>query len=82
MGYGSSYESYQVLRIKEGVVIEHLSFSNKQFENYKHRKFENFKETKKFQEELENLMGGEYKWAEDDALNFMQSYYAEYYLSL
>jgi hypothetical protein len=82
MGYGSSYESYQVLRIKEGVVIEHLSFSNEQFENYKHRKFESFKETKKFQGELENLMDGEYNWAEDDALSFMQSYYAEYYLSL
>jgi hypothetical protein len=82
MGYGSSYESYQVLRIKEGVVIEHLSFSNEQFENYKHRKFQSFKETKKFQEELENLMGGEYNWVEDDALDFMQSYHAEYYLSL
>jgi len=82
MGYGSSYESYQVLRIKEGVVIEHLSFSNEQFENYKHRKFQSFKETKKFQEELENLIGGEYNWAEDDALDFMQNYHAEYYLSL
>jgi hypothetical protein len=82
MGYGSSYENYIVLRIKKGVVIEHLDLVAAEFETYKHRKFQTFKETKKFQEELENLMNGEYNWTEEQALDFMQSFHAEYYLSL
>ena len=82
MGYGSSYENYIVLRISKGGVIEHLDLVAAEFETYKGRKFQTFKETKKFQEELENLMNGEYNWTEDQALDFMQSFHAEYYLSL
>ncbi|MBA6231991.1 MULTISPECIES: hypothetical protein [unclassified Colwellia] len=82
MGYGSSYESYIVLRINNGVVIEHLVMVAAEFEKYKHRKFQTFKETKKFQDDLKNLMGGEYNWTEEQALSFMQSFHAEYYLSL
>lgn len=82
MGYGSSYEKYIVLRVVKGVVIEHLDLLAAEFETYKRRKFQTFKETKKFQEELKNLMGGEYNWSEDEALDFMQGFYAEYYLSL
>jgi hypothetical protein len=82
MGYGSSYENYQVLRIQKGIVIEHLTFSSQQFEIYKERKFQNFKETKKFQEELNQFTTGEDKWSEEDALDYMQSAYAEYYLSI
>jgi len=82
MGYGSSYESYQVLRVQEGIVIEHLTFTAQQFEIYKERKFQNFKETKKFQEELNELTNGEHKWSVEDALDYMQSVYAEYYLSI
>tara|TARA_R110000737_G_scaffold348843_1_gene383655 strand:+ start:621 stop:1262 length:642 start_codon:yes stop_codon:yes gene_type:complete len=82
MGYGSSYESYQVLRIHKGIVIEHLTFTSQQFEIYKERKFQNFKETKKFQEELSQFTTGEDQWTEEDALDYMQSAYAEYYLSI
>ena len=82
MGYGSGYENYIVLRVNNGVVIEHLDLTSSEFETYKHRKFQTFRETEKFQEELKNLMGGEYNWSEDEALDFMQSFHAEYYLSL
>ena len=82
MGYGSSYEKYTVLRISQGVVKEHLDLVAAEFETYKKRKFQTFKETEKFQNELKNLTGGEYNWSEDEALDFMQSFYAEYYLSL
>nr|WP_136252413.1 hypothetical protein [Ningiella ruwaisensis] len=82
MGYGSSYEKYIVLQINQGVVIEHLDISAVEFETYKRIKFQTFKETEKFQEELKNLMGGEYNWSEDEAIDFMNSFYAEYYLSL
>ena len=82
MGYGSSYENYIVLRINKGIVIEYSDMVAAEFETYKDRKFQAFKETKEFQEELENLMNGEYDWTEEEALDFMQSYHAEYYLSL
>ena len=82
MGYGSSYENYIVLRINNGVVIEHLDLAAAEFETYKHRKFQAFKETEQFQQELKSLMNGEHKWTVDEALDFMQSFHAEYYLSL
>ena len=82
MGYGSIYENYIILLINNGVVIEHLDFPATEFETYKHRKFQEFKETEQFQEELKSLMNGEHNWQEDEALYFMQSFHAEYYLSL
>ncbi|MCT6699970.1 hypothetical protein [Rheinheimera sp. 4Y26] len=82
MGYGSSYEKYIVLRINRGVIIEHLDLVETEFETYKRRKFQIFKETAKFQENLKNLMSDEYNLSEYEALEFMQSFYAEYYLSL
>lgn len=82
MGYGSSYEKYMILRVSKGVVIEHLNLVAAEFETYKRRKFQEFKESKKFKEDLEKLMSDQHNWTEDQALDFMQSYYAEYYLSL
>lgn len=82
MGYGSSYEKYIILRVSKGVVIEHLNLSVAEFETYKRRKFQEFKESKKFKEDLESLMSGQHNLTEEQALDFMQSYYAEYYLSL
>lgn len=81
MGYGSTYERYQILRIKNGNVIEHLEMSQDEFTNYKNQKFKKFKETSKFKQEFNNLTNGEYNWPQDQAINFMQSFYAEYYLS-
>ena len=82
MGYGSTYEKYIVLRIDKGIVIEHLNYSSSQFDSYKNRKFQAFKETTKFQKELKELMVGEHKRSEEETINFMKSFYAEYYLSL
>jgi hypothetical protein len=82
MGYGSSYENYQVLRIKHGIVIEHLSFTAEQFDSFKVRKFQSFKETEKFNIELNKLVNGKDKWLKEDAIDFLQSFYAEYYLSI
>jgi len=82
MGYGSVYSHYQILRIKNGIVIEHLSFTDAQFSAYQQRKFQAFKETEQFQKEFNELVNGKEKWPEEDALAFLQSYYAEYYLSL
>lgn len=82
MGYGSSYESYIVIRIKDGVVVDYQDFAGSEFEKYKEKKFQAFKETLDFQKQLNELTTGEYDWSEEEALNFMQSFHAEYYLSL
>lgn len=82
MGYGSSYSHYQVLRVLNGVVIEHLSFTDEQFEKYRATKFQEFMETPEFASQLDELVNGEDAWSEEEALYFMQSFYAEYYLSL
>lgn len=81
MGYGSTYEAYQIIRINKGVVVEHLRMSGEKFSSYKDRKFKVFKKSEKFKKEFKNLTSGEYDWSEDEAIGFMQSYYAEFYLS-
>src|SRR3546814_8853469 len=55
MGYGSSYERYQVLRIAAGRVVEHLKLSAEEFERYKADKFEAFTATGEYREALEEL---------------------------
>ncbi|WP_209328390.1 hypothetical protein [Pseudoalteromonas sp. PA2MD11] len=82
MGYGSEYSHYQILRVNKGVVIEHLSFTAEQFEAYQNRKFQSFKESEKFRNEFDELVNGKDKWLEEDAIHFLKSFYAEYYLSL
>ncbi|WP_444898098.1 hypothetical protein [Microbulbifer sp. SSSA005] len=81
MGYASTYEAYQILRINNGVVIEHMRMTEQEFRLYKNKKFEKFKESEQFKKEFENLTNGEHDWSEEEAIGFMRSYYAEYYLS-
>lgn len=82
MGYGSEYSNYQILRVNKGIVIEHLSFTSKQFEAYQNRKFQSFKESEKFKKEFNELVTGKDKWSEEGAIHFLKSFYSEYYLSL
>ncbi|MDP5138604.1 hypothetical protein ORJ04_21895 [Rheinheimera baltica] len=82
MGYGSTYEKYQIINIKSGSVIGHLNMSHSEFLAYRDKKFQAFKQTEMFKAEFINLVDGEYDWSEEQALEFMQSYYAEHYLSL
>ncbi|KZN40113.1 MULTISPECIES: hypothetical protein [Pseudoalteromonas] len=82
MGYGSSYEEYIVIRVNKGTVVEFLNLSGEEFAKYKARKFQAFKGTSEFQQKLKNLIEEEHRWSEEDALYFMESFYAEYYLSL
>ncbi len=82
MGYGTTYENYQILHVKNGVIVEHLKMSNNEFTKYKDKKFQAFRETDKFKKEFNNLTNGEYNWSKEEAIGFIQSYYAEHYLSL
>lgn len=82
MGYGSSYERYQVLRIAGGRVVEHLKLSAEEFEQYKADKFEAFTTTGEYRESLERLREESDELSEEQLRDFMMSYYAERYLSL
>jgi hypothetical protein len=82
MGYGSSYESYQILRIVSGQVIEHLVLSSDEFDQYKDKKFKEFSLTEEFKESFERLREEADGMTEEQTLDFMRGFFAERYLSL
>lgn len=81
MGYGTTYDHYQVIRISEGRVLEHLSMTGKEFEAYRERKFEAFTKTPQFRQEFERLRK-EDDMEEEQIMDFMMALYSEQYLSL
>lgn len=81
MGYGSSFDHYQVYRVRAGQVVEHLSMTGAEFEAYREEKFAAFRRTEayanayaEFRKEAEGL-------DEAHAEDFIKSYFAETYLS-
>lgn len=82
MGYGSSYESYQVLRVDAGRVTEHLKLSSDEFEQYKSRKFEEFSATDEFKEALDRMRKEADGMTDEQIIGFMRSFFTERYLSL
>ncbi|GAB3727003.1 hypothetical protein GCM10028862_02980 [Luteimonas pelagia] len=82
MGYGSSYESYQVLRIESGRVVEHVILSDDEFVQYKDKKFNEFSATEEFKVQFEELRNDADGMTEEEVLDFMKSFFAERYLSL
>src|SRR3546814_10121945 len=82
MGYGSSYERYQVLRIADGRVVEHVKLSAGEFARYKADKFEAFTATEEYRKAPEEMCEEADALSDDQLRDFMLSYYAERYLSL
>src|SRR3546814_11157648 len=58
MGYGSSYERYQVLLIAAGRVVEHLKLSAEEYKRCKAENFEAFNDTGEYRDALEALRDG------------------------
>jgi len=79
MGYGSSYDHYQLFRVKDGKVLEHLSMDEAAFEAYKSKSFQAFRETPEFRSALKETMSKGMTKAR--AIDFLQSFNAEVYLS-
>jgi len=79
MGYGSSYDHYQLFRVKDGKVLEHLSMDEAAFEAYKSTAFQAFRETPEFRSALKETMSKGMTKAR--AIDFLQSFNAEVYLS-
>lgn len=82
MGYGSTYDHYQVLRVASGRVIEQLSMSADEFRQYRARKFEAFKKTDEFRSAYAEMKKGGNTMTEAEMLDFMASFFAERYLAL
>ncbi len=81
MGYGSTYERYQVLRIKAGRVVEHLRMTQDGFERYREQKFDAFKRTDAYRAAFAKI-GKDYpQMPEALRQDFLKSFYAEEYLS-
>ena len=81
MGYGTTYSKYEVLKVKNGIIWDCMSFGNEEFESYKKLKFDDFKKTLLYQEALSELITGEEPWSTKGAENFMYDFFVDKYLS-
>lgn len=81
MGYGSTFEKYQIISVEEGKVIDHLFMTIDEFETYRNQKFKAFQQTELYKEQLKDLTEGEYDWTKEQANSYLLSFYAEQYLS-
>ncbi len=79
MGYGSTYENYILIRIKNGIQVDTKSFTQKEFHTYRMKKFAAFKKTPEFQQALKESLkqGGTAREAE----SFLFEFFTEVYLS-
>lgn len=81
MGYGSSFDHYQVFRVHAGKVVEHLSMSGAEFEAYKETKFAAFRKTDAYAKAYADFRKEAPDLSEAHAEDFIKSYFAETYLS-
>ncbi|WP_447940656.1 hypothetical protein [Pseudoxanthomonas mexicana] len=81
MGYGSSFDHYQVFRVHAGKVVEHLSMTGAEFEAYKERKFAAFRKTDAYAKAYADFRKEAPDLSKAHAEDFIRSYFAETYLS-
>ena len=82
MGYGTSYDHYQVLRVSAGQVVEHLQMTGEEFEAYRQKKFEAFSRTQEFKDALEKLKKQYSGVSEEQHIQFLMEFESERYLSM
>lgn len=82
MGYGSTYERYTVLHVKNGDLTSSQSFSRREFEKYKRKKFLRFQKTTEYRQLLLENKNNKSPMKESVFIGFLYSYYAEQYLSV
>ena len=81
MGYGSSFDHYQVFRVHAGKVVEHLSMTGAEFETYKERKFAACRKTDAYAKAYADFRKETPDLGKAHAEDFIRSYLAETYLS-
>ena len=81
MGYGSSYERYTLISIKNGVFKSERSFTYKEYEKFKDKQFDAFKKTdeyKKMVADLKKNRDNDDKFIDDFLRSFITSYTSEF----
>lgn len=81
MGYGSSFDHYQIFRVRAGQVIERLSMTDAQFGVYKEKKFAEFRKTETYKKAYADFLKEAPDLGETHAIGFIKAYFAETYLS-
>ena len=81
MGYGSTFDHYQVFRVRAGQVVEHLSMTGAEFDVYKEQKFAAFRKTEAYEKAYADFRKEAADMDEAYAVDFIKSYFAETYLS-
>ncbi|CAN4278000.1 hypothetical protein LJR125_000861 [Pseudoxanthomonas sp. LjRoot125] len=81
MGYGSSFDHYQVFRVHAGKIVEHLSMTDAEFEAYKEKKFAVFRKTEAYAKAYADFRKEAPDLSKAQAEDFIRSYFAETYLS-
>lgn len=81
MGYGSSYDHYQLFRVRAGQIVERLSLNAAEFEAYKQKKFDEFSKTDQFKSVYADVRKDADGLDEQQTIDFIKAYFAEQYLS-
>jgi len=79
MGYGSTYERYTLITVKNGTQTRTQSFLAKDFAEYRKIQFAKFKKTKEYQTALAEAMKG--GGSAEDAEGFLFEFLSEVFLS-
>jgi len=82
MGYGSTYERYTLLGIREGRVVERRDLSRDEFERYRNERFAAYKQTAAYAKAFREATSGDLALQPADAERFIRAFSAEEYLSM
>jgi hypothetical protein len=84
MGYGSDYEKYVVLTIRDGRVAARRDLTYAQFRDFRKARFAAWKKTPQYAAAAADLRNSEHgdEWEQADIDDFFAGFYAEQYLSL
>jgi len=77
MGYGSTYDRYSIISVKDGLLTRYLDLSLKEFEAFRDEKFEAYKKSEKYAETYRKSK----KQLGDYTEGFIKNFDAEEYLS-
>jgi hypothetical protein len=80
LSYGSTYERYTILVVKDGKIAQRQDLQQEEFERYRERSFAEYKKTPEYLAELRNMTEGKDAWPEKDAEAFLFQF-TESYLS-
>lgn len=82
MGYGSTFEKYVFVVIKDGVVVKRVDISHDEFEKYKEAQFQAYKQTLEYNKRLTSIMGVDPRMTSTMADEIIREFDTERYIQL